>query len=107
MADAKRVLNFWEQASTPITQEMIDQVKNILGKYLVKSNRSFLGWDLSGGIADDRYFCFLDVKEEGFCLGTKSGKWTKVEASEAMNRFNEVLTCLGELEAVSPALVAK
>ena len=52
--------------------DLISQIQGVLQKYGVKSARSFLGWDLSGGLADNRSFLSLGVKEEGFCLSSKN-----------------------------------
>jgi hypothetical protein len=90
-----------------LAPDLISQIQGVLQKFGVKSARSFLGWDLSGGLADDRSFLSLGVKEEGFCLLSKSGAFTVQEATEAQTRLTDILACLKELEGIAPNLVAK
>lgn len=90
-----------------LAPDLISQIQGVLQKFGVKSARSFLGWDLSGGLADDRSFLSLGVKEEGFCLLSKSGAFTVQESTEAQTRLGDILSCLKELEGIAPNLVAK
>jgi len=92
---------------TTIASDLVSKIQATLQKYGVKSTRSFLGWDLTGGLADDRSFLSLGVKEEGFCLVSKSGSFTMPEAMEAQTRLTDILACLSELESIAPNLVAK
>jgi len=96
-----------EPGKPAMAPDLISQIQGILQKFGVKSTRSFLGWDLSGGLSDDRSFMALGVKEEGFCLVSKSGSFTMQEITEAQTRLGEILSCLTELEGVAPNLVAK
>lgn len=90
-----------------LAPDLISQIQGVLQKFGVKSARSFLGWDLSGGLADDRSFLSLGVKEEGFALVSKSGSYTLQEATEAQTRLTDIIACLNELGGIAPNLVAK
>ncbi len=90
-----------------LAPDLISQIQGVLQKYGVKSARSFMGWELSGGLSDDRSFLSVSVKEEGFCLSAKSGKYTIQETTEAQIRLTDIIACLKELEGIAPNLVAK
>ena len=90
-----------------IAPDLVSQIQSVLQKYGVKSSRSFLGWELSGGISDDRSFLSLGVREDGFCLISKSGSFTLSESKEAQSRLIDILSCLTDLEEIAPNIVAK
>jgi hypothetical protein len=105
---AKKLREQEEEPGKPgLPADLISQIQGVLQKYGVKSARSFLGWDLSGGIADDRTFLSLGVKEEGFCLSSKSGSFSNKESQEAQSRLTDIIACLNDLSSVAPNLVAE
>jgi hypothetical protein len=125
MAKAKEVLNILEQEAPAgpgavaggqidgpkpagFTSQTITQIQEILSKFGVKSTRSFTGWQLDGGLADaSRGFVSLGVREDGFCVIAKSGKFTSQEAEENAKKLGDIITCLGELSSVHASVVAK
>lgn len=98
-----------QETSKPSTlaSSDIDKIKDTLIKYGVKSERSFKGWSLSGGISDDSAFIALDVKEDGFCVAAKSGDYSLQEGEAAQKRLTDIMTCLNELNQISPVIIAK
>jgi hypothetical protein len=87
--------------------DLISRIQGTLQKYGVKSSRSFQGWELEGGLADDRSFMSIFPLKEGFGLKAKSGTYTVQEATEAKVRLGDILACLKELESIAQNLVAK
>jgi len=106
--DVLKVLHEQEkEAPTTISPGDIDKIKDTLIKYGVKSERSFKGWSLNGGISDDSTFLSLDVKEDGFCISAKSGDYVLTEGEAAQKRLTDIMSCLNELNQISPVIIAK
>jgi hypothetical protein len=106
--DVLRVLHEQEkEVPTTISLGDIDKIKETLIRFGVKSERSFKGWALNGGISDDSTFLSLNVKEDGFCVAAKSGDYSLQEGEAAQKRLTDIMACLNELNQISPVIIAK
>ena len=112
MSKAKEIISNLSEAQPKPTfsPEVVEQVKQILAEYDVKTELEHgAWWQVNGGIAgegmSDDAFIRLGTTRGKFCIHTTSSHYSYTEGMRSMNRFKDVMECLGKLHDLHAGLV--